>query len=522
MSVDNASLSCDNDLQTFRQHSGECWNDAIQNFLLVASGLGEIVRQQLRPADAVATFSAWLTSEEIQLWLQTNYGLPPDLLLIFNRLAVAYIECFKQRIDNWRDKRIVGNSARHRRASCVFSKCSASAGQYISELLWPPDALPPGKRLLITKNNIRKLRNGTIDPLKNARENKESPGIQIGYNALWLAPFIRILLYYFLKEDTYITVNQLAGVYLRNMVNKSYMISEPQLKMNEIATIYRTMKKSHSMNIIVSGYSPLKEGYHQIHLVSCDTSSRNQYIYDNNVNYLQKVRWAKVFDEEAKSQYIKWTDEIYDKYTLERTLAHLFSAQAYVTSGRSTNEQMHKEFSNTFPLNALLIGVNERLKYFTNVIKDIDFNKDKEEKERFFEAIEIDITIPMRALRYSLLKLIRYYYDDSILLKMFVDFKTILILLIEDKYYFYNSTGYRVLTDKELGQDVITVAGTLFCEGDIQKFLLVMSSGFTNISGNYTIYNCDLVWMVPTKVKNVSFNKTMRANNNKNKTRRRS
>jgi hypothetical protein len=522
MSVNNASLSCDNDLQTFRQHSGECWNDAIQNFLLVSSGIGENVRAQLRSADAVATFSAWLTSEEIQAWLQEEFHIDPDLLPVFNRLAISYIECFKERIDNWRDKRQVGNLPRHRRASCVFSQCSASAGMYASELLWPPAELPPRKRVLLKPNILNKLRNGTIDPLRAARENREAERVQKGYNIWWAARFIRLLLYYFLKEDTYKRVASLDGVYIEALTQKMLMISEPHLKVTDIAKIYNTMKKTHSINFLASGKNPMDDSYHQIHLVSCDTASRNQYIYDNNVSLIKKVRWANIFDEDATTYYISWYDGPFNKSIFEQVLLRLFSGQAFVTGGKRTNEQMRENFLkegrrvSENPLQDL------RMKFFANIMTYIDLSTEEERKREFFKEMKIDLSKQAGTLRDEILKDIRDFYDDSILIKMLVEFKPLLVIFKEEKYYFFNSTGYRVISDEQIVDDVIAVAGALFCEGSLEKFFMVLCAAISSITGSYNITDAELVWMVPTKVKNVNFNRTMRNNNkNKNRTRRR-
>jgi hypothetical protein len=523
MSVSDASIDCDNDLKTFSQHSGECWNDSIQNFLLVSSGIGKQVRRVLKPATAVETFNAWLRSEPIQSWIVENFHTKPDTLPVINRMISTYIDCFKQRIDNWYIHRRTGfTNARGRRASCVLSLCSASAAMYASELLWPLDDPERGFNSSITKEVWNKLQNGSIDPLRNSKMNIEAERLNREFNIWAASRLIRLLLYYFLKADYYKKTSTLEGRNLSSLKDEMLLISESNLTIEDIKTIYQVMKKSHSINLLLSVQSYfIEDAFHQIHLVSCDTNSRNQYIYDNE-HAIQKVRWAKVFEPDSKSYYLGWYEYEMDPQILESLLVQFYSGQAFVAIGKRTSEQIRDMILKESRRDNYTPAMRRRLSYLGYVMKDIDLGEDIEKKIEFFEKIQINIKKSAADIRQELLQFVKDNYDDSLIIKTFREFKPILIVVTEEKYYFFNSTGYLLLSDEQLKSDNLFVATLLFCYYDINICLNLIAATCSNIYNYFSLHNAELVWMTPSHVKNVSFNRaTLKNNKNKNKTRRR-
>ena len=496
---------CADDLATFRQHSGECWNDSIQTFFMLSAGMGTQVREALGRASAVDAFHTWLHSPKTEEWLKKEFKslLVPSVLTLFQRLAIEYIQCFKERLDNWQVQR----QAKHkvlsrRRASCVFSMCSAAAGMYASELLWShEESASIGRPELLTPELLAELEGGA-SPARNAQMNKEAARVQKGYH-LWSASrFLRILMYYFTKKDRSLPVQALATTPVEALAKKTFMISDFSLDMSTMASIYQTMKRSHSVNIFADGVNLLKgKDYsvgHQIYFLSCDTDTRDEYIYDDNEAALQQVKWSRVFDPGAKSFYLRWRDEELDVRVVQRIFLMLFSAQAFVSAGKRTTEKMRENYHKLAKQEQDPL-LKKPITYFANFMDTTDLTTREEDKRAFFDVISVDISKDASDIREQLSEFIKEHYGSSSVIKIFASFKPILIVIQEDKYYFYNKTGFLVLSDEQLQEDGLSIAGLLFCEDDVEKYFYFLATAFHTCNSYYTINQAELMWLTPRK-----------------------
>jgi len=496
---------CADDLVTFRQHSGECWNDSIQTFFMLGAGIGTQVREALSRASAVASFHTWLTSPTTQAWLKKEFKslLVPKTLSLFQRLATEYIQCFKERLDNWNVQRKAKQLVlTRRRASCVFSKCSAAAGMYASELLFTSEeAAAIGHIPLITPELLEELQAGA-SPAKNAAMNKEAERVQKGYNLSYASRFIRTLLYYFTKKDRFLPVETLSGRSLDSLAKKTFMISDFSLNIQDMASIYQVMKRSHSINIFADGINILKGKDHpvghQLHFLSCDTDTRDEYIYDDNAAALQQVKWSRVFEPGAKSFYLRWQDAPLDTRMVERIFLMFFSAQAFVSAGKRTNEKMRENYHRLAAQEEDPL-IKRSIKYLANFMDTTDLTTREEDKRSFFEAISVDISKGASDIREELSDFIKAHYEDSPLVKIFTSFKPILISIHDDKYYFFNKTGFLLLTDEQLQADGLTIACLLFCEDDVEKYFHFLATAFHTCYAYYKIADAELMWLTPRR-----------------------
>ncbi len=498
--------SCEDDLEVFRQHSGECWNDSIQNFFMFGSGIGNQVREILSRASATESFRTWISSPKTEAWLKKEFAAfkDPTLLPVFQSLAIAYIQCFKERIDNWEVQRKAKLKVMsRRRASCVFSQCSAAAGMYASELLWTPEegaaiGRPPN---LITPEILEGLRSGAIDPAKNAQMNREADRVQKGYT-IWSAyRFLRVLIYYFTKKDRYIPLEQLSSVPVETLAKKAFLICDFSIDFPTFSSIYQVMKRSHSINIFAAGFNILKGvNYpigHQLQLLACDTHTRDEYIYDDNAHVLQKVKWAKMFEPGSKSFYLRWHDDKQlDARVVERIFLMLFSAQAFVSGGARTTEKMRENYHKLAKQEEDPL-LKTPMTYLANFLDSNDLTTREEDKKSFFDVISIDIKQKAAKIREDLLEFIKAHYADSQIIKIFASFKPVLIVCQESKYYFFNKTGFLVLTDEQLQEDGLTIAGLLFCEDSMEKYLHFLATAFHTCKAFYDIRQAELMWLTP-------------------------
>jgi hypothetical protein len=472
---------------------------------MLAAGIGAQVRETLGRASALETFRVWLTSPTIEAWLKKEFKslLVPETLSLFQHLATEYIQCFKERLDNWQVQRQVKyNVLSRRRASCVFSKCSAAAGMYASELLWTSEeAAAIGHKQLITPELLEELKAGA-SPAKNAAMNKEAERVQKGYNLQYASRFIRTLMYYFTKKDRFLPVETLSGKPLDSLAKTTFMIADFSLNIQDIASIYQVMKRSHSINIFADGINILKgkdhNTGHQLHFLSCDTDTRDEYIYDDNAAALQQVKWSRVFEPGAKSFYLRWRDDPLDIRIVQRILLMLFSAQAFVSAGKRTVEKMRENY-HRLAAQEEDSSLKSSMKYLANFMDTTDLTTREEDKRSFFEAISVDISKGAAEIREELSDFIKAHYDDSPLVKIFTSFKPILISIHEDKYYFFNKTGYLVLTDEQLQADGLTIAGLLFCEDDVEKYFHFLATAFHTCYAYYKITGAEMMWLTPRR-----------------------
>jgi hypothetical protein len=499
------TLSCEDDMLTFRQHSGECWNDSIQTFFMLGAGIGTQLREALGRAGAVSTFRAWIQSPQTESWLKKEFKSlhVPATMTLFQRLATEYIQCFKERLDNWNVQRKTKQLVlSRRRASCVFSMCSAAAGMYASELLWShEESALIGRPELLTPELLAELQAGA-SPAKNAAMNRESARVQKGY-ALWSASrFLRILMYYFTKKDRFLPVQTLATTPIEALAKKTFMISDFSLDMQAMASIYQAMKRTHSINIFADGFNLLKgKDYrvgHQIHFLSCDTDTRDEYVYDDNQASLQQVKWSRVFEPGAKSYYLRWRDQPLDVRVVQRIFLMLFSAQAFVSAGKRTTEKMRENYRRLArqeedPL------LKTPMTYFANFLDTNDLTTREEDKKSFFDVVSVDISKDASNIREQLSEFIKTHYSSSPVVKIFASFKPILIVFHQDKYYFFNKTGFLVLADEQLQEDGLSIAALLFCEDDVEKYFYFLATAFHNCYAYYTINQSELMWLTPRK-----------------------
>jgi hypothetical protein len=494
-------MSCHDNLELFRQHSGECWNDAIQVFFLLSADLGPRVRDMLGRAAAIESFTAWLTSPSIQTWLQHTFQLPADHTPAFNRLAISYIRCFRDRINNWNiQRRAKQSNAGRRKASQVLSLCSAASAMYASELLWSPaDSAAMGRPTLLTPELLASLQAGTIDPGANAAMGREAERVQKGYSLWSAARFMRVLSYYFLKRDYFVSVEDLNAVPVSTFRKRPLLVADFRIGFADAVTIYQGIKDTHTVNVFTSGFNLLKGVHHpvghQIYMVSCDSATRDEYIYDDNAHMLQKVKWSRVFEPGAQSRYLRWKGEETDERVVQRILVMHFSAQAFVTAGRRTTEKMRENYHRLArqeedPL------LKHPMTYYANCLDTIDLHTRTEDKQAFFGIIGVDISKGAAPLREDLLDFIKLHYDSP-LIKIFTDFRPVLIVSVADKYYFFNNTGYMLLTDAQLQADGLTVAGTLFCEDSVEKYLHLLATAFHTCKGFYEVRYAEVFWATP-------------------------
>ncbi len=262
------------------------------------------------------------------------------------------------------------------------------------------------------------------------------------------------------------------------------------------------MKRSHSINIFADGFNLLKgKDYHighQIFFLSCDTDTRDEYIYDDNAASLQQVKWSKVFEPGAKSFYLRWRDHPLETRVVERILLMLFSAQAFVSAGKRTTEKMRENYHKLARQEADPLLKNS-MTYLANFMDTTDLSTREEDKRSFFDVISVDISKGATEIREELLEFIKAHYDDSPVIKIFTSFKPILIVILEDKYYFYNKTGFMVLTDEQLQADGLTIAGLLFCEDDVEKYFHLLATAFHTCYAYYTIRQAEMMWMTPRR-----------------------
>lgn len=499
------TLRCEDDMLTFRQHSGECWNDSIQTFFMLGAGIGTQVREILGRADAVGSFRTWLTSPKTEAWLKKEFKslLLPATMTLFQRLATEYVQCFKERLDNWKVQRKAKQLvASRRRASCVFSQCSAAAGMYASELLWTSEeSAAIGRPELLTPALLAELEAGA-SPARNAAMNKEADRVQKGYS-LWSASrFLRVLMYYFTKKERYLPIEELSSKPIEYVSKKTFMISDVNLNFDQVASIYQIMKRSHSINIFTAGFNILKGiDYpigHQIYFLTCDTDTRNEYIYDDNAASLQQVKWSKVFEPGAKSYYLRWHDEALDTRVMKRIFLMLFSAQAFVSAGKRTTEKMRENYHRLATQEEDPV-LKQSMEFLANFLDINDLTTRDEDKKSFFDAISVDISKGATDIREELSEFIENHYNDSPVVKIFTSFKPILIVILEDKYYFFNKTGFLVLSDEQLQADGLTIAGLLFCEDDVEKYFHFLATAFHTCYSYYTIRQAEVMWLTPRR-----------------------
>jgi hypothetical protein len=309
-------------------------------------------------------------------------------------------------------------------------------------------------------------------------------------------------LYYFTKKDRFLPVETLSGQPIDSLAKKSFMISDFSLNIQDMASIYQVMKRSHSINIFADGINILKGKDHrighQLHFLSCDTDTRDEYIYDDNAAALQQVKWSRVFEPGAKSFYLRWQDAPLDTTIVERILLMFFSAQAFVTAGKRTNEKMRENY-HRLAAQEEDQSIKSPIKYLANFMDTTDLTTREEDKRSFFEAISVDISKGASDIREELSDFIKAHYEDSPLVKIFTSFKPILVVIQEDKYYFYNKTGFLILTDEQLQADVLTIACLLFCEDDVEKYFHFLATAFQTCYAYYKITDAEMMWLIPRR-----------------------
>lgn len=472
---------------------------------MLGAGIGTQLREALSRAGAVSTFRTWLQSPQTESWLKKEFKSlhVPATMTLFQRLATEYIQCFKERLDNWNVQRKTKQLVlSRRRASCVFSMCSAAAGMYASELLWShEESAALGRPELLTPELLAELEGGA-SPARNAAMNHEAARVQKGY-ALWSASrFLRVLMYYFTKKDRYLPIQDLSATPVEALAKKTFMISDFSLDLQTMASIYQIMKRSHSINIFADGFNLLKgpahKVGHQLHFLSCDTDTRDEYIYDDNEAALQQVKWSRVFEPGAKSYYLRWRDQPLDVRVVQRIFLMLFSAQAFVSAGKRTTEKMRENYHRLArqeqdPL------LKKPMTFLANFLDTTDLTTREEDKKSFFDVIQVDISKDASDIREQLSEFIKEHYGSSPVVKIFASFKPILITIHEDKYYFFNKTGFLVLTDEQLQEDGLSIAGLLFCEDDVEKYFHLLATAFHTCYAYYTISQAEMMWLTPRR-----------------------
>ncbi len=475
---------------------------------MFAAGIGAKVRETLSHAAATESFHHWLTLAKTEAWLTKSFpslAEDPTLLPVFQKLATAYIKCFKERIDNWNIQHQAKQKVlSRRRASCVFSQCSAASALYASELLWThEESAALGRPSLLTPELLEGLRSGAIDPAKNAQLNREAERVQKGYSIWSAARLIRVLLLYFTKKDRYMSLAELSSVPVDALTKKTFFVSDFSLGIQDMASIYQVMKRSHSINVFAGAYNILKGINHpighQLHFLTCQTDTRDEYIYDDNAHVLQQVKWSKVMEPGSKSFYLRWKpDEELDVRVVQRIFLMLFSAQAFVSAGSRTTEKMRENYHKLArqeedPL------LKTPMTYLANFLDSDDLTTRAEDKKSFFDVISIDITKSASKIREDLLEFIKAHYADSQIVKIFASFKPVLIVCQESKYYFFNKTGFLVLTDEQLQEDGLTIAGLLFCEDSVEKYLHFLATAFHTCRSFYDIRQAEMMWFMPRR-----------------------
>ena len=377
--MNNDPDNCSDGLQTFSQHSGECWNDSVSNLLFFTPRLAPLVR-----AKTAADFQAWIATPHITAWLQERFRFKNARQLeLFVYYASQYVSCLKERFENWKQRRITVNATRRRR-SCVYSKCSAASGMIASEILQLQRNIETNS---INANMIKALKNNNM-PVNMVTQVERGLSMEMvnyaynfkimqkkGYNVEKFANFVGILLYFYFDHEVLFPLGA------EPPAGRTFAYGELYMDPEILFVTIRKYQPTHHINLILKVSLPSIDVYHAIHLLTC--ANNKQYVYNNNNKTIISSKWLSYFmtpyDDFVQGYYIASyaTETPNKKYNLIFEL--LFRHVTYLKFGIRTFEQIENSIARTVNMQENARKKRQYAVFHSLVFKNVGIRTDSTE-----------------------------------------------------------------------------------------------------------------------------------------------